>query len=164
LTQRKMRNLLIAAMLHDFDNSGLIADDDINLLVAKRGLERYILEEDRPYIGDIENIMDATEYPYKVSSEQLSLSEQVIRDADLGQVMSSVWIQQTVFGLAEEWGKKPIDILRSQGPFIASLRFITEWAQKTFPQSDIAKKIKEAEELLEFLEQKPNKRKRRGGK
>lgn len=152
LTPREMRNLLIAAMFHDFGHSGSIADDDINILVAKRGLERCILEEDKPYLDEIERIMDATEYPHKVPSEELHLTGQIIRDADLSQTMSAVWIQQAVFGLAQEWGQKPIEVLRQQGPFISSLKFFTKWARQTFPQSDIAEKLREVEELLSLLE------------
>src|SRR3989338_911352 len=38
LTPRQMRNLLIAALFHDFDHSGLLGNDDLNLEMAVRGL------------------------------------------------------------------------------------------------------------------------------
>jgi len=151
LTRRDIRNLLIAAMFHDYDHRGLIGDDDINIVLATRGLERHILDEDRPSFNVIRSLINATEYPYKGPSESLSLSAQIIRDADLSQVLSVAWIQQVVFGLATEWNKKPIEVLAMQGPFMSSLKFHTEWAQKLFPQSDIEAKIAETRLFLDLL-------------
>ena len=152
LTRREIRNLLIAAMFHDFDHLGLLGDDDLNIAKAIRGLERHILDQDRPNLPDIVLLIKATEYPYKVPSVKLELSAQIIRDCDLSQSLSVAWIQQVVFGLAEEWGKKPIEVLRMQESYLDHLNFETEWARKMFPKSDVAGKIKEAQEILELLD------------
>lgn len=154
LSPREMRNLLIAAMFHDFDHSGMMGDDDLNIARAVRGFEKRVAPEDRPHMADIIFLIRTTEYPYKCPSEDLPLCGQIIRDADLSQSLNGAWIQQVVFGLAAEWGKKPIDVLKSQGPFHKSLGFHTEWGRQTFPQFDIDNKIAEAEELLGLLEEK----------
>lgn len=151
LTKREMRSLLIAAMFHDFDHSGTMGDDDINILRAVRGLERHLSEEDKAHLSEISAIIKVTEYPYKTSSDQLDLTAQIIRDADLGQAFSVAWIQQVVFGLASEWNKKPVEVLKMQGPFLLNLKFRTEWAQQMFPNIEIIKKIQEANELLGLL-------------
>lgn len=151
LDSRRMRNLLIAALFHDFDHSGMLGDDDLNIARAVRGLERYICPDDTGSLGDITTIIRATEYPYLVSSEKLGLLERIIRDCDLSQAFSVAWIQQVVIGLSQEWCRKPIEILESQTPFLRSIKFSTEWAQAFFPQETIEGKIKEVQELLELL-------------
>ena len=151
MTRREMRNLLIAAMFHDFDHSGLVGDDDLNILKAVRGLERHILEEDKAHLPDIELLIQTTEYPYKTSPVPVGLSAQIIRDADLSQALSVAWVQQVVFGLATEWGVKPIEVLKMQGPFMSGLEFKTEWGKLMFPKSDIARKVDETKEFLELL-------------
>jgi len=153
LSPRQMRNLLIAALFHDFDHSGMVGNDDLNIQRSLRGFEKYILDEDRPFDSDIRKMIWATMYPYEEKSEGLDLCSQIIRDADLGQALSVAWIQQVVFGLAAEWGKKPIEVLRSQGQFHSSLRFATEWGREMFPQEDVDAKIAEARELQELLEE-----------
>jgi hypothetical protein len=155
LTPREMRNLLIAAMFHDFDHSGLMGDDDLNILRAVRGLERHILETDKKFLPDIELLIQATEFPYKIPSQCLDLSGQIIRDADLSQALSAAWVQQVIFGLASEWNKKPIEVFKMQGPFMSGLKFQTEWAKQMFTKDDIAGKIRETEEFLELLEEEP---------
>ena len=151
LPSRKMRNLLIAALFHDFDHSGLMGNDDLNIERAIRGLKKFILEEDKEYIEEIIILVRATEFPYKVPSGTLSLAERIIRDADMSQALCEAWIQQIVFGLSAEWNKKPIEILEAQGAFHKNLEFHTEWAQQMFPQKAIDDKIAEAHDLLELL-------------
>jgi len=155
LTPREMRNLLIAALFHDFDHSGMIGNDDLNIERAVRGFKRYIMKEDQGHVEEIISLIRATEYPYKVSSESLTLLSQIIRDADMSQALSEAWIQQVIFGLASEWNKKPIEVLEMESIFHKNLKFHTEWALSMFSQEDIDKKIAEANELLELLKTKP---------
>src|SRR5262245_49739105 len=68
LTKREMRNLLIAAMFHDFDHSGLTGDDDLNIARALRALQKFILPEDQSHRDEIEYLIKATEYPYKIDA------------------------------------------------------------------------------------------------
>lgn len=152
LSASRMRNLLIAAMFHDFDHSGLLGDDDLNIARSCRGLEKHILPTDKADLEDIESLIKATEYPYKVPSESLPLRAQIIRDADLSQSLSVAWIQQVIFGLAKEWEQKPIDILRKQIGFFENLKYQTAWAQSLFNGDDIEAKINEVRELLDLLE------------
>ncbi len=147
-----MRNLLIAAIFHDFNHPGLMGDDDLNIARAVRGLRKYILSQDVPHVGQIEWLIKTTEYPYKTETSSLQLESQIIRDADMGQSLAMAWIQQVIFGLAGEWGKPPIDILKSQIGFLKNLKFYTDWGQNMFPQSEINAKIKEVEELIKLLE------------
>ncbi|MES2213718.1 MAG: hypothetical protein V4473_02700 [Patescibacteria group bacterium] len=148
----EMRNLLIAAMFHDFDHSGMMGDDDINIARAVRGLEKHILFEDRGELHNIRNMIKATEFPYAVPSEELILPYQIIRDADMSQSLSVAWIQQVVFGLAKEWNKSPLEVLQGQLGFTKQIKFHTAWGQESFPQNALNEKIHEIEELLALLE------------
>jgi hypothetical protein len=160
LTRRQMRNLLIAALFHDFDHPGHPYPgeqdpDRINIRIAIAGLRRHIEADDRASLPEIEALIEATHYPYKTAGEELDLLGKILRDADLAQVFSQVWIQQVVIGLAGERGVKPIEVLRAQEPFINTLSFQTRWARQMFPQELIKAKIEEAEKLVRLLETDP---------
>jgi HD domain-containing protein len=161
LTPRRMRNLLIAALFHDFDHPGHPhpGEDDpdrINIPIAIAGLRQYILPADRPFLAEIEALIEATHYPYKIGSDKLDLLGRIIRDADLAQALTPVWIQQVVIGLAQEWGMQPLEVLRGQASFLAGLSFHTCWARQLFPQELIRTKTEEAEALLRLLETEPD--------
>lgn len=146
-----IRDLLIAAMFHDMDHSGMAGNDDLNIERAVRGIQKHILPEDEKNLSRIISLIRITEYPYKVPTEELTLYAQILRDADMAQALNVAWIQQVVFGLAEEWRKSPKEVLEAQINFHGNLKFHTEWAKERFPQTEIDAKIAEAKELLEFL-------------
>ena len=154
LSLRDGRDLMIAALTHDIDHPGMLGSDDLNIERSLRWLGAHIAKEDLPHLPRITTIVRATQYPPVEPSEDLDLLAHIIRDADMSQGLSPVWIQQIIFGLAREWRKKPIDILRIQETFLGSLTFTTEWAKERFPQSAIGEKRTEAKELLELLEMK----------
>ena len=151
LSPREMRNLLIAALFHDFDHSGMMGNDDLDIIRAIRGMRKYLLPEDRPFADEIAEVMQATEFPHKTPSEKLPLLQQIIRDADMAQSMSNAWIQHVIFGLALEWNKKPIDVLKAELPFHEMLKFYTDWGKSMFPQTVIDRKTKEVTDLIEIL-------------
>ncbi|MDP3954167.1 MAG: hypothetical protein Q8Q06_01980 [bacterium] len=144
--------ILIAALFHDFDHSGRVGQDDLEIERAVRGLRANILGIDKYFQNDIEHLIRATEFPYKVPSSELTLEAQILRDADLSQALSVAWIQQVVFGLAEEMRKTPLEILKMQEGFLSNLKFSTDWAKQAFTQESIELKIEESRELLEILE------------
>ena len=157
LPPRQMRTLLIAALFHDFDHTGRPhrGDEDpdgINIEIAISGVRRYLASDDRALMPEIEALIEATHFPYKTDIQKLDLPGKIIRDADLAQALSPVWIQQVVIGLAREAGVSPLAMLKSQSAFLASLRFNTLWAQQLFPQKLIHSKIIEAGQLLRLLE------------
>jgi hypothetical protein len=160
LAPRQMRNLLIAALFHDFDHPGHPHPgendpDGINIRLAIAGLRRYVTSTDRAFLPEIESLIEMTHYPYKIDSDKLDLLGKIIRDADLAQGLSNVWIQQVVMGLAKEWEVAPLEVLKNQATFLAGLRFNTEWAQQLFPPEFVRAKIQEAERLLWLLEAEP---------
>lgn len=151
LSQRQMRDVLIAALFHDFDHSGMMGNDDLNIERACRAVEKHALPEDRRNVLVIQNLIRATEYPPARYSVWGRLPD-ILRDADLSQAFSTAWIQQVVFGLAAEWRKTPLEVLKMQHGFLSSLKLRTEWARQLFPQELIDAKIAEAQALLKILE------------
>jgi hypothetical protein len=160
LTPRQMRSLLVAALFHDFDHPGHPHPrendpDRVNIKIAIVGLRRHIMPGDREYLPEIEALIEATHFPYKIGSDKLDLLGKILRDADLAQVLSPVWIQQVVIGLAQEWEVTPLEVLRAQRSFLGRLSFNTQWAREWFPQELVAAKIAEAEKLLRLLQAEP---------
>jgi hypothetical protein len=106
LAPRQMRNLLIAALFHDFDHPGRPRrgeedPDRINIDIAIAGLRRYIMSSDHLCLPEIEALIEATHHPYKIGSDELDLLGKIIRDADLAQALSPVWIQQVISALPQ---------------------------------------------------------------
>ena len=145
------RHLLIGSMFHDYNHSGMVGDDDLEIERALRGLRQNVSDSDKRHLESIEEHIYSTQFPHKMPSNVLSLSQRIIRDADVSQALSSVWIQQVVFGLSREMNKKPEEILAMQEGFLSNLKFSTEWAEQRFGDKVIQEKIEEARALLQIL-------------
>ena len=152
LLPRDIRNIHIAALFHDFDHSGRTGHDDLEITRALRALRKHLHAEDASDAPAIEEMICATQFPYKTDGVELSLSAQILRDADMSQTFSVSWIQQVVFGLGEEMGQEPRQMLVMQPGFLRSIRFLTPWGQEAFPQSLIDAKIEESQGLLRLLD------------
>ncbi len=150
LTKREMRNLLIAALFHDYNHPGRTGDDDLNIEIATRGLKKAVLPEDEEHLQGVCEIIRPTQYPYIVEAAELSLLQGILRDADVAQAFNPAWIQPVVFGLGEEMGVAPIKVLEMQESFISNLKFNTVWGHEMFEQAR-AEKIAEAKRLLSIL-------------
>lgn len=153
IPKREARRLMIAALFHDFNHTGRPGPDNINIELAITGFRTHLQPGDLTPedIYPIEWLIRCTEYPYRSPSENLELPAQIIRDADLSQALAPAWIQQVIFGLAQERGKEPSDVLKMQIPFHNKLNFATEWAKQLFPSAAIQAKIDETMDLLGIL-------------
>ena len=154
LNPRQMRNLLIAALFHDFDHAGMMGNDDLNITRAIRAVQKYLLPEDDEAMQDIVTLIAVTEYPHQPGT--LDLRAHILRDADLAQCLSVAWIQQVVFGLSAEWNKTPLEVLMAEERFTRGITFQTDWAKTMFPPEVIDEKIAEAQELIELLRIDPS--------
>lgn len=151
-TPDRARNLMIAAIFHDYNHSGKTERDELEIETAVSGLRENIQEADRPNLGKIELIIRNTQFPYIPHTKDLDLEDQILRDADLSQALSFVWIQQVIFGLAREMNKPPLEILGMQKYFLENIAPpVTAWGKERFPKAMIEAKIEEASDLLELL-------------
>lgn len=153
MTRRRARNLLIAALLHDYGQPRFIRDDYLNIESAIIALRQNILEEDVLHLDDIIAIIEATLYPHKDYGVDLTLEQAIIRDADIGQTFGDDWISDILIGLGKELGKTPYEMLEMQEDFLRKIRFYSTFGAEYYGgQPAIEAKIKEVRSLIEALE------------
>jgi hypothetical protein len=151
ISKRDARDLLVVGMNHDFDHTGTVGPDWINIKRAVAGLEDCCHPDDRPYLKGMVSLLCATEYPHNTSIE-VGLLVQIMWDADLAQVFDPAWFQEVILGLAAEQGKSPLEMLEAQESFLLNLKFHTQWAQERFNTEVIKSKIIEVQRLLAILQ------------
>ncbi len=150
------RNVLIAAIFHDFNHSGKMnGNDDLEIEASVRAMKKYLHSEDLGREKGIEGLIRATQFPYQDTSLELSLLKRIMRDADMSQSLSTAWIQQTLIGLPREMGLDIVEFLKTQESFLGNLKFYSEWGQKKFTPM-IEPKITEVKCYLNFLENEAN--------
>lgn len=139
LQETDLNELLVAAIMHDYGHSlGKQKDDRYNIVAAKNGIlmfadqNKELIEKYKVSVDNILAIVDATQYPYILSEEDLTIKQKIIRDADMCQMFQNNWLQQNVLGLSEELGFDPIDFLQSQKNFINGVVPRTEWFKYEF--------------------------------
>ena len=126
-------NILIAALFHDFSHSMGKEKDDVNIKVAIDGLILWA-DKNKCNYEIIRNIIKATEYPYKIESSELSIRQQIIRDADLRMCLCENYIQQIIFGLGAEMKKTTQEMIDGQIGFLSNIKPATEWFEKEWSE------------------------------
>jgi len=147
------RILLIAALMHDYDHTGMKGEDAINIERAIRALDQIALEEDRKYLIEIRAMVRATQYPY--TDEVFTPNQLLLRDADQSQTFSLVWMQ-SLGGLGQEMGISFRKILEMQRPFMENIKFHTLWGQNKFVPM-IPMHLSRVDGILDILKRKKNK-------
>lgn len=92
-TEQQIRNLLIAALFHDFKHSGGKLNDTDNVKKAIDCFRKFVALNNNKYykyytvenITEVENIIQMTTYPYIKPIDEIGLRGKIIRDADLAQ-------------------------------------------------------------------------------
>ncbi len=129
---KSIRLILIAALFHDFNHFGKKIDDSKNIKEAITGFLNFSKENNEDNQKIIE-IINATEYPYKISSDKLTLQQKVIRDADAMQFYCDNYIQQVIFGLLmEELSMTLSEALDTQFKFFNEVKPLTKFAKYTY--------------------------------
>jgi hypothetical protein len=151
LDNRRRRNLLIAALFHDFEHAGKPVDDSLNIRAAIEALKQFLLPEDKPFEMDIISILVVTQFPQLDFGEKLTLEQAIIRDADMSQVFGPTWIGDIVAGLGNELGKSPKEMLEQQYKFLNGLKFHSEFGEVFFGDQAVKAKIAETRALIDIL-------------
>lgn len=149
LNPRELRNLLIAALMHDYNHTGAKGDDQINIDRSIIGLDTHALDMDRPHLLDIRNTIRATKFPY--TEEVFTTNQLILRDADQSQTFSLVWIHNILYGLGREMEMSYEQMLRMQRPFLEKLKFSTKWGQNKF-EPLIEPRLKLVDDMIALLE------------
>lgn len=104
--------LLTSALFHDFNHSGGLYSDDINIRNAKDGLESCIREFllDNETTDDIINIckdnISATQYPYIIPDSDLNLYQRILRECDILVSLYDDFFIHNIIGLYNEMRTK----------------------------------------------------------
>lgn len=153
LDKRETRNLLISALFHDYNHTGIKGDDSINIQRSFDALDKYLLEEDTPYIDEIKSTIMATKYPY--TDQQFKENELILRDADQSQTFSSVWIQSILYGLGKELEMSHEQMIKLQKPFLENMKFYTKWGMHKF-QPLVKPRLKMIDKMISLIEEGSN--------
>lgn len=151
LTPREMRNLLVAAMFHDYGHVGKQGDDVHNITVAIKCLRDNLLIEDDQWRLEIESIIEVTQFPHRELNQNSKLEQLIIRDADMSQAFGPAWIGEILTGLGLELGKSPREMLEHQMKFLQVVHFHTDFGKVFFGVNAVEAKIAEANDLLDIL-------------
>lgn len=128
--EKELRELLIAAIFHDVNHSGGKKTDDVNIKNSKKIIKLFIESEDIEVdLDSVNEIIDATQYPYEIDGKDLNIRQGIIRDADLMQVFEYNWIHQNIAGLSSEIGLDFLDFVKPQRKFLDSAEFNTKWGK-----------------------------------
>lgn len=100
--------LLLSALFHDYNHSGGKFTDDVNVGIAKAGL-RDCLEEltsmgetEQLILSTCSSIIEATQYPYIISDDDLNIDQRIIRECDILVDYFDDYITHNIFGLMSE--------------------------------------------------------------
>lgn len=146
---KQFRALLLAGLVHDYGHSGRMINDHQEILKTIKSVKEFILDEDKYFLPEIEEWLRATEFPY--SSEPISEGAGILRDADASQSFGDTWLQQTVFGLAQELNIPAITCLEKEIEYLQNLKFYSNWGKEVlFPK--VSRKVFEVRELLNLLQ------------
>jgi hypothetical protein len=140
--------LLIACLFHDYNHSCGKLKDSENISNAIDGLTMF--HEIHPEF-DLEitkDIIRATEYPYTLPDEDLTIEQKIIRDSDMCYLFNDISIVKLYQGLRTEFNQNLDDFLSNQGKFLDNVHFYTEKCQQMWSYSYKDVRKKELEMLI----------------
>ena len=126
---RKMKALIITAALHDIHHAGKMGNDDKNIKRSLTCIKKIILPEDVDLFPDIKLLLESTEFPFKKQGKDLSLSEKILRDAEMAQLFEDNWLQQVMLGLGSEFKKSLPEFIKQQIQFVRTIEWQTRWGK-----------------------------------
>lgn len=139
ITGSRRTMLLTAAMFHDFNHSQGKEKDDKNIKRALDGLSEFYLSNPlnrtNTDLNTMFNIIRATEYPYVIPAEELTLEQSIIRDADLMPSLEVDWINTMIVGLKEELNVESfLDMVEGQSKFHSGIEMCSEWGKSIYKE------------------------------
>lgn len=129
----EIRELLIASLFHDINHTHTKNLDSVNISIAKQTY-LSISTDDEETEKKILLLIDSTQYPY-LEYESLSKQQQIIRDADMLQVLEDNYIQQILYGyLMTELSMSIQEAIDAQLIFMKNVQFRTSIAKELAEQ------------------------------
>lgn len=128
---KRNEEALLTALFHDFNHSMGKEVDAINISYAKEGLIKFLSENNFNFdISFMFSILDATQYPYILSTSELNDYQLLIRDCDLCQGFEYDWIKQYIYGLSIEMNYSFTDILKGSKEFLNKAEYHTSYGME----------------------------------
>jgi len=150
LNDNNVEALLLAALFHDYNHSMGSKKDDYNIEETKKGIVKFIKDEEIDLdIDFINSIINSTQYPYVIQESDLTIYQKIIRDADMCQIFEYDWLKQNILGLVSELKTNVIDFLPNQRKFLESLTFLTKYGNEL--KNKYFKKVMKEYTILEEI-------------
>lgn len=125
LSKDETNNLICAALFHDFNHSAGLETDDYNISESIKSFESWFDNQSNIDSNKVIEIISTTRYPY--IKEPKTLSEKIIRDADLSQLFEIGRLEKTYTELAKELGITSKQGIEGTIKFIDEIKPYTEW-------------------------------------
>lgn len=132
--------LTVITMLHDYDHSGGLNPDSVNIQRALIGLRGFIafskLDFDEEFIRSVTECIQVTEFPF--TKQPVTLLEQVMRDADILYATLSGDPEVIMEGLREEVSvaraseMSYVEMLESQAKFKDAVTLFTNEGKRLY--------------------------------
>lgn len=131
LSLKSKTALVLAAMFHDFNHSGGIVSDEINVDTAVKalGIAAYDCFTDKEIVGMAIPLIDVTEFPF--IHQPVSIEQKIIRDADILQgctehFQKTIYIDLYMELLVKNPGMTLIEFRLGQQKFLEGAEMFTE--------------------------------------
>jgi hypothetical protein len=125
-----MEDVLVACLFHDYGHSQGALPDSENVSIAKNALAEFNHKEQANLdLNFMFSLLNATQYPYIIPSEELDPYQKIIRDCDLCQIYEYDWLKQNIFGLSQEMNISVVDLIPKQRDFLSSIQPLSEYGK-----------------------------------
>lgn len=107
--KKKLQELGVAVIFHDFNHSGGKYEDEVNIRFALDALRNCPKEYFPAGYEDFsvsEDLIKSTQYPYIINDEDLSQQQKIMRDCDILWIIDSSSLIQNILGLGTEMSFK----------------------------------------------------------
>ena len=134
------RNLLIAALFHDFDHTGGHKDDDTNISKALLGLGNCF-GHGNPDLQAPQRHILCTRFPF--IRKPVCIEQKILRDADIIQGLLPFGYEMVIQGLRQEieiarkCAITEQEMLKGQIAFLSNIELFTDWAESNYRQKFI---------------------------
>lgn len=130
---RNIKQVVTAALFHDFGHTGRPNKDSVNIENAINGYRQYCIEQGNREESIVIELIAATEFPHQTIITPNILECQILRDADMAQFIYDNWVQQIIFGLfQQELGFTLQEAITKEIEFLQSLEFYTDRAKEIY--------------------------------
>lgn len=140
--------LLMACLFHDYNHSCGKLKDSENISNAIDGLTMFHKIYPEFDLEMTKDIILATEYPYTLPDEGLTIEQKIIRDSDMCYLFNDISIVKLYQGLRTEFNQNLDDFLSNQGKFLDNVHFYTDKCQQMWSYSYKDVRKKELEMLI----------------